>query len=63
LLGQEVAKSIEFAANLFLEQRFSGDREHELGVSTAWSYALRDEALKVGLETKYSTSHSRANGT
>ncbi|MGA8477692.1 MAG: hypothetical protein WB696_07010, partial [Chthoniobacterales bacterium] len=54
LLGQEIGKSIEFAANLFLEQNLSGDRERELGISTAWSYALRGEALKVGLETKYS---------
>jgi hypothetical protein len=54
LLGQEIGKSIEFAANLFLEQKLSGDRERELGFSTAWSYALRGEALKVGLETKSS---------
>lgn len=53
LLGQEIRKSIEFAANIFFEQRLSGDRERELGFSTAWSYALRGEALKVGLETKY----------
>ena len=45
---------MEFAANLFMEQNLSGDRERELGFSTAWSYALRGEALKVGLETKYS---------
>ena len=54
LLGQEIGKSIEFAANLLMEQRLSGDRERELGISTAWSYALRGEALKVGLETIYS---------
>jgi hypothetical protein len=54
LLGQEFMKSIEFAANIFMEQGLSVDRERELGFSTAWSYALRGEALKVGLETKYS---------
>jgi hypothetical protein len=54
LLGQEIMKSIEFAANIFMEQGLSADRERELGFSTAWSYALRGEALKVGLETKYS---------
>jgi hypothetical protein len=54
LLGQEIGKSIEFAANLFMGQILSGDRERELGFSTSWSYALRGEALKVGLETKYS---------
>jgi hypothetical protein len=54
LLGQEIAKKIEFAANFFIEQSTSKDRERELGFSTAWSYALRGEALKVGLETKYS---------
>jgi hypothetical protein len=53
LLGQEIGKSVEFAANIFMEQNLSGDRERELGFSTAWSYALRGEALKVGLETKY----------
>ena len=54
LLGQEIFKSIEFAANFFMEQGLSADRERELGFSTAWSYALRGEALKIGLETKYS---------
>jgi hypothetical protein len=54
LLGQEIGKSIEFAGNIFFEQDLSGDREREIGFSTAWSYALRGEALKVGLETKYS---------
>jgi hypothetical protein len=54
LLGQEIGRSIEFAANLFMEQNLSGDRERELGLSSSWSYALRGEALKVGLETKYS---------
>jgi len=37
LLGQEIGKSIEFAANLLMEQRLSGDRERELGISTARS--------------------------
>jgi hypothetical protein len=54
LLGQEIGKSVEFASNIFFEQKLSGDREREVGFSTAWSYALRGEALKVGLETKYS---------
>jgi len=54
LLGQEIRKSLEFASNIFFEQKLSGDREREAGFSTAWSYALRGEALKVGLETKYS---------
>jgi hypothetical protein len=54
LLGQEIGKSLEFASNIFFEQQLSGDREREVGFSTAWSYALRGEALKVGLETRYS---------
>jgi len=54
LLGQEIGKSVEFASNIFFEQKLSGDREREVGFSTAWSYALRGEALKLGLETKYS---------
>jgi hypothetical protein len=54
LLGQEIGKLIEFAANFFFEQAVNGTREREMGFSTAWSYALRGEALKVGLETSYS---------
>jgi hypothetical protein len=54
LLGQEIAKKIEFAANIFIEQETSKDREREIGFSTAWSYALRGEGLKIGLETRYS---------
>jgi hypothetical protein len=53
LLGQEIAKNIEFAANLFYDQETGADREREMGFSTATSYALRGEALKVGLETSY----------
>jgi Putative MetA-pathway of phenol degradation len=53
LLGQEIAKSIEFAANIFYDQDTGGDRETEIGFSTATSYALRGEALKVGIETSY----------
>ena len=51
LLGQEIGKLIEFAGNIFFEQAVNGVREREMGFSTAWSYALRGEALKVGVET------------
>jgi hypothetical protein len=54
LLGQEIGKLIEFAGNIFFEQAANGTREREMGFSTAWSYALRGEALKVGVETSYS---------
>jgi hypothetical protein len=54
LLGQEIGKLIEFAGNIFFEQTVNGTREREMGFSTAWSYALRGEALKVGVETSYS---------
>lgn len=54
LLGQEIGKLIEFAGNIFFEQAVSGTRERDMGFSTAWSYALRGEALKVGVETSYS---------
>jgi hypothetical protein len=53
LLGQEIARNFEFAANLFYDQDTGGDREREMGFSTAASYALRGEALKVGFETSY----------
>ena len=53
LLGQELGKYIEFAGNIFLDQDLSGDREREIGFSTATSYAIRGEALKIGLETSY----------
>jgi hypothetical protein len=60
LLGQEIGESVEFASNIFFEQKLSGDREREVGFSTAWSYALRGEAFKVGLETKYSNESQPA---
>jgi hypothetical protein len=53
LLGQEIGKYIEFACNLFFDQAIGGDREREIGFSTATSYAIRGEALKIGLETSY----------
>ncbi len=53
LLGQEIGKNVEFAANIFYDQDTGGDREREMGFSTACSYAIRGEALKVGLETSY----------
>jgi hypothetical protein len=53
LLAQEIGKYIESAGNVFFDQDLSGDREHEIGFSTATSYAIRGEALKIGLETSY----------
>jgi hypothetical protein len=53
LLGQEIGKYIEAAGNIFLDQDLSGDREREIGFSTAASYSIRGEALKIGLETNY----------
>jgi hypothetical protein len=53
LPGQELGKHIEVAGNIFLDQDLSGDREREIGFSTATSYAIRGEALKIGLETSY----------
>lgn len=53
LLGQEIGKYIEFASNLFFDQAIGGHREREIGFSTATSYAIRGEALKIGLETSY----------
>jgi hypothetical protein len=53
LLGQEIGRYIEFAGNVFFDQDLSGDREREIGFSTATSYAILGEALKIGLETSY----------
>jgi hypothetical protein len=53
LLGEEIVRSIEFATNIFYDQDLSGDREREMGFSTATSYAIRGEALKMGVETGY----------
>jgi hypothetical protein len=54
LLGQEIGKYLEFASNIFFDQDLWADREREIGFSTAISFAIRGEALKVGfLETSY----------
>ena len=53
LLGQEIGKYIEFASNIFFDQDLWADREREIGFSTAASFAIRGEALKVGFETSY----------
>jgi hypothetical protein len=53
LLGQQIGKYIEFACNGIFDQSIGGDREQEIGFSTAASYAIRGEALKIGLETSY----------
>ena len=53
LLGQEIGQYIEFAGNIFFDQDLAGDREREIGFSTACSYPIRGEALKIGLETSY----------
>jgi len=41
------------ACNGIFDQGIGGDREREIGFSTAASYAIRGEALKIGLETSY----------
>ena len=61
LLGQEIGKSIEFAANIFFDQDIGGDREREIGFSTATSYAIRGEVLKVGFETNYRNVSQHGN--
>jgi hypothetical protein len=61
LLGQEIGKYVEFASNIFFDQDLQADREREIGFSTASSFAIRGEALKVGLETSYqNVSHPGA---
>jgi len=50
LLGDTLAPRWHGAANLILEQQTSGDRETELGVSTALSYSVIDGTLGVGAE-------------
>jgi hypothetical protein len=41
------------ACNGIFDQGIGGDREREIGFSTAASYAIRGEALKIGVETSY----------
>jgi hypothetical protein len=65
LLGQEIGKHLEFASNIFFDQDLWADREREIGFSTATSFAIRGEALKVGFETSYrnvSRSGVRSSG-
>jgi hypothetical protein len=50
LLGDTVAPRWHAASNLIVEQQTSGDRETELGVSTAVSYSVIDGKLGVGAE-------------
>ena len=52
LLGQEIGY-IEFAGNIFFDQDLWADREREIGFSTASSFPVLGEALKIGLETSY----------
>ncbi|MBV8377148.1 MAG: hypothetical protein JO279_09105 [Verrucomicrobia bacterium] len=63
LLGQEIGKNIEFASNIFFDQALWADREGEIGFSTATSFAIRGEALKVGLETSYQNISGSGAGT
>jgi hypothetical protein len=44
---------VEYAGNIFFDQDLWADREREIGFSTASSFAVWGEALKVGLETNY----------
>lgn len=63
LLGQEIGKHIEFAGNIFFDQDLWADREREIGFSTATSFAIRGEALKVGFETSYRNISRSGAGT
>ena len=63
LLGQEIGKYIEFASNIFFDQDLWADREREIGFSTATSYAIRGEALKVGFETSYRNVSQSGGGS
>jgi len=63
LLGQELGKYIELATNIFFDQDLRGDREREVGFSTAASYAIRGEALKVGTETSYRHVSDKVQGS
>jgi hypothetical protein len=49
--AEEPEKLAKFAPSS--ETWVNGDREQEIGFSTATSYAVRGEALKIGLETSY----------
>jgi hypothetical protein len=63
LLGQEIGKYIEFASNIFFDQDIGGEHEREIGLSTAISYAIRGEALKVGMEMNYRNVFQQGQGS
>jgi hypothetical protein len=53
LLGQELADRLQWGFNFFHEQEVGGQREWETGFAQAFSYAIMDEYLKVGLEMEF----------
>jgi len=53
LLGQQFGRNLQWAVNLFHEQEVGGEREWETGFSQAFSYAIFDEYLKVGVEMEF----------
>ena len=50
LFGQQLTDKVEWALDVYREQELGGQREWENGFSQAFTYAIRDEYLKVGLE-------------
>ncbi len=53
LLGEQLGPKWQWALNLFHEQQTGGEKEWESGFSQAFSYAIRDEYLKAGVEMQF----------
>jgi hypothetical protein len=53
LLGGQFGRNYQWALNIFHEFEMGGELERETGFNQALVYSIRDEYLKVGLETQF----------
>jgi len=53
LLGGQFGRDFQWAVNIFHEFETGGELERETGFNQALVYSIRDEYLKVGLETQF----------
>jgi hypothetical protein len=64
LLGQTLGHRWNLAGNFTYEQETGGEREQEIGLSSALSYALIDQTLNAGVEMLWerkTSKHSRGD--
>lgn len=53
LLAEQIAPRLQWALNLFHEWETAGEREQESGFDQSFSYAIRDEWLRAGIEMQF----------